>query len=266
VRCHSRVPEYDAFGREIGDDPLAALRASVNPAPARPEPAEPSQPEVVEPPEFEAVAPPEPEVVGPPVAAPPPRPQFVRPQRRRRRGGVAGLLVLGAIVAAVGLVGNAAVEKGNDIIQRVTPDEAAPVPATGVRGASLIRADNFAAAVETLSAAKLGRPLAIRVAPDRIDATLVKGGTLHQVQITPDGELRELGSGGAAGSRPTLAYAAIDTAAPERLTRAGATRKQPARSIDYVLLTPGPPVTWGAYYKRGRIVIGDRHGRLQRVI
>ncbi len=253
------MPEYDAFGREIGEDPLAALSASVSPAPAQPA-AEP-KPAAVEP----AVA--EPEPPAPAVAAPPPqRPQFVRAPRRRRRGGVASLLVIVAIVAAVGLVSNAAVEKGSDIIKRITPDVAAPRAATGLRGASLIRQANFAAAVKTLSAAKLGRPLSIRVAPDRIDATLVKGRTLHQVQITPDGELRELGSGGAPGTRPAVAYAAIDTAAPERLTRAGATRKQPARSIDYVLLTPGKPITWGAYYKRGRIVIGDAHGRPQRVM
>jgi hypothetical protein len=260
VRCYARVPEYDAFGREIGDDPLGALRASVNPAPPKPQP-EPPAPEAVQ----AVVVEPEPEPAAP-IAAAPQRPPIVRPQRRRRRGGVARLLVAVAIVAAIGLVTNSAVEKGSDIIKRITPDEAAPRPAAGLRGASLIRQDNFAAAVKTLSAAKLGRPVSIRVAPDRIDATLVKGGTLHQVQITPGGELRELGSGGAPSTRAAVAYAAIDTAAPERLTRAGATPKQPARSIDYVLLTPGTPVTWGAYYKRGRIVIGDRHGRPQRVI
>ncbi len=246
------MPEYDAFGREIGDDPLAGLRDAVNPPPpvaTRPEPA----PEPV-------VAAPDPERV---VAAPP-RPVFVRP-RRRRRGGLAGLLMIAAIIGAVGLVGNAAVEQGNDILEQGTPEEVAPLP-TGLQGDSLIKQDHFAAAVRKLSQAGFGKPMAIRVAPERIDATLVKGTRLHQVQITPDGALRELGSGPAPGTRGVVPWAGIDAAAPERVTREGATRKQPARSINYVLLTPGPPPTWGAYYKHGRIVIGDRHGRPQRVI
>jgi hypothetical protein len=54
--------------------------------------------------------------------------------------------------------------------------------------------------------------------------------------------------------------------APERLARAGATRKVPARHIDYLVLSPGPPVAWGAYYKGGRIVLGDAHGHQQRVL
>jgi len=246
------VPEYDAFGREIGDDPLASLRDAANPPPREPQPV---------------VAQPEPAIAAPgpePVVAAPPRPQFVRP-RRRRRGGLAGLLLIVAIVAAVGMVGNAAVEKGNDFIDQVTPEELGPPPA-GLQRASLIQESNFGAAVRTLSQAGIGKPMAIRVAPDRIDATLVKGRKLHQVQITPDGALRELGSGDAPATRRVVSWGDVDVSAPERLTRAGATKKQPARSIDYVLLTPGPPLTWGAYYKRGRIVIGDAHGKPQRVI
>jgi hypothetical protein len=247
VRCYARVPEYDAFGREIGEDPLAAFRAPVPvpvPAPAPPEP----EPVVAEP---------------APVVVPPP-PQIARPQRRRRRGGVARLLVLVAIVAGIGLATNSAVEKGGDIIESITPEESAPAP-TGLQADSLLRRDNFAAAVKTLQGADLGRPVSIRVAPDRINATLLKGHTFHLVQISPDGDLNELGRSEAA-TRAAAAYRAIDVAAPEKLVRAGATRKQPARSIGYVVLFPGPPVTWGAYYKRGRIVIGDRHGRLQRVL
>jgi hypothetical protein len=256
------VPEYDAFGREIGDDPLAGLRDAVNPPPPKPNvevAPEPAEPVFTAGPEPVATAP---EPSPAPVFVPPP--QFVRP-RRRRRGGLAGLLVIAAIVGAVGLVSNAAVEKGRDIIDQVTPEEPVPPP-TGLQRDSLIQENNFASALRTLNAAKLGKPMAIRVAPDRIDATLVKGSKLHQVQITPDGALRELASSDAPATRSVVAYSSIDPAAPERLTRAGATKKQPARSINYVLLTPGPPITWGAYYKRGRIVIGDRTGHVQRVL
>ena len=250
------MPEYDAFGREIGDDPLAGLRDAVNPPPPSPKPQVEAAPQPV-------MTAPEPAPDPAPVAAAPPRPVFVRP--RKRRGGLAALLVFVAIVAAVGVVGNAAVEKGNDFIDQITPEQEGPPPA-GLQGDSLVRQDNFAAAVRTLSQAGLGKPMLIRVAPERIDATLIKGAKLHQVQITPDGALRELGSGPAPGTRGVVSWANVDPSAPERITREGATRKQPARSINYVVLTPGPPLTWGAYYKRGRIVIGDRHGRPQRVV
>jgi hypothetical protein len=249
------VPEYDAFGREIGDDPLAGLRDAVNPPPPPPKP----QPVAAQPNET-VVAAPDPD----PAVATPPRPVFVRP-RRRRRGGLAGLLVLAAVVGAVGLVGNAAVEKGNDFIDQVTPEDVGPPP-IGLQRDSLVQENNFGPALRKLSEAGLGKPTSIRVAPDRIDATLVKGTKLHQVQITPDGALRELATTDAIGTDRTVAYAKIDPGAPERLTRAGATKQQPARSINYVLLTPGPPQTWGAYYKRGRTVIGDRNGHPQRVL
>jgi hypothetical protein len=251
------VPEYDAFGREIGDDPLAGLRDAVNPPPPKPQPVA-AQPEAV----F-AASDPEPAV------AAPPRPQFVRP-RRRRRGGLAGLLLIVSIVAAIGIVGNAAVEKGNDFIEQITPEQLAPPeegpPPTGLQADSLIREENFADALNALVMSRKGEPLSIRVAPERIDASLVRGRRLHQVQITPDGALRELATTEAPGNLHPVAFSKIDPAAPERLTRAGATRKQPARSINYLVLTPTVPATWGAYYKRGRIVIGDAHGKPQRVI
>jgi hypothetical protein len=105
----------------------------------------------------------------------------------------------------------------------------------------------------------------MRVAPDRIDATLVGKGRLHQIRITADGELRELASADAAPGH-TIPYTAIDPVAPERLVKAGATKQVPARRIDYLVVSPGPPVSLGAYYKGGRIVIGDAHGHRQRVL
>jgi len=246
VGWDAAVPKYDAFGREIGDDPLKQLRTS---APARPEPA------------VEAVE------ARPDSGAP--QPAFVRP--RRRRGGMARLVFTLAILGAVGLavvnVGTR-VEGGiDDIVDRLPTTDPAGPQATGVTGESLIRRANFAAAVDTLRTAGLGRPLSLRLAPDRIDATLLaKGGRLHQVQIQPGGELRELASSDGPAGAHTVAYAAIDPAAPERLVRAGATRKSPARSIDYLVLSAGPPAGWGAYYEGGRIVLGDAHGRRQRVL
>jgi hypothetical protein len=232
------VPKYDAFGREIGDDPLNALRATPQPEP-RPAPE--------------------------PIAPAPPRPEFVRP-RRRRSGGLARLIVVLATLAVAGIalvsVGTS-VEGGLDAITPIDTRSDPPAP-TGITGDSLIRRANFADAVVTLAGSGLGRPLTMRVAPDRIDATLIaKDGRMHQVQITPGGELNELASSDGAPGR-TIPYKAIDPSAPERLVRAGATQTVPAGRIDYLVITAGPQ--WAAYYRGGRIVIGDGHGRKQRVL
>jgi hypothetical protein len=233
----ARVPKYDAFGRELGDDPLNAFRATPQADP-RPVPE--------------------------PIAPAPPRPEFVRP-RRRRSGGLARLIVLLTVIGAAGIAlvsAGTSVEGGLDGIVESVPEEVAPP--TGITGESLIRRANFADAVGTLAGSGLGRPLTMRVAPDRIDATLIaKDGRMHQIQITPDGELKELASSeGAPGQ--TIPYKAIDPSAPERLVRAGATKTVPAGRIDYLVITAGPQ--WAAYYKGGRIVIGDAHGRKQRVL
>jgi hypothetical protein len=249
------VPEYDAFGREVDEDPVAKLRqATVEPvaaplaeAGARAE----TEPE------------PEPEFV-PPVRA---SPQFVRPPRRRHRG-LAAFLVLIAVVALLGWAANVVVVSVDGRIDGIVngPELEAP---TGLEAASLIRRANFADAVATLRESGLGRPLTLSVRPDRIDATLVgDDGRMHQVQVDAEGELRELGSGSGPGpDRPTTAYRRIDPSAPERLVRAGAERAGVrARRIDYVVLNGGRPLTWGAYFKGGKSVIGDARGRPQRVL
>jgi len=270
------VPKYDAFGREIGDDPLESLRENTNAAPAEqprvevsarapetaaPEPAEPAVADTAawsgdhEPPPAE------------PVFVPP---DLARPRRRRRGFGLAGLLVLVAGIGAIGLVANSAVEKGQDLIDRIPdfPDvdsdaepERAPV---GLEPRSLIRQANFARAMRTLADSGLGRPAYLRIAPDRIDAQLIDGKTLTSVQITPGGAMREFAA--SEGSGRPIAFKAIDPAAPERLVRRAATAKSPPRNIDYLVLSPGSPPTLGAYFKSGRIVVGDAHGRPQRVL
>jgi hypothetical protein len=240
------VPEYYAFGREIGEDPLKALKAPKAP---------------------KAAAAPRPEPV---ISEPGPAPVAVvrPPRRRRRRGGVARLIVvcaaLGAGLYAVGTV-PVHVDGGIEDVVEGPSIEAPAAPATGITGDSLIRRANFADAMATLAGAGLGRPLTMRVAPDRIDATLIGNGRLHQVRVTPGGEITELATGAAAPGH-TIAYKAIDASAPERLVKAGATKTVPAARIDYLVVTPGPPPTWAAYYKGGRIVIGDAHGHRQRVL
>ena len=253
------MPDYDAFGREINEDPLAKLReATVEPVRA-PLPA-PAVKAATPAPAPAAVVP-EPEFV-PPTPA---RPQFVRPPRRSHRG-LAALLLLIAVVGGIGLAANAVVTKVEDGINGVL-DEADLVPPANSQRGSLVRRANFADALAAMRESGLGRLFSLRVAPDRIDASLIAAdGRMHNVQINAAGELREL-SASPGPDQPTTAYNRIDPKAPERLARTGAARaKVRARSINYLVLNPGKPLTWGAYYKGGEIVIGDAHGRPQRVL
>jgi hypothetical protein len=233
------VPEYDAFGRALDEDPLARLRAAtVGPVPA-----------------------PAAEAVGAPAPAPH---RFVVRRARRRHRGVAALLVLLAVVAGLAWAANIVVVTVQDGIDGIIHSPATRAP-TGLGRASLIRRANFAGALATLRKSGLGRPLTLRVAPDRVDATLVgEGGRTHQVQIDFEGSLRELGSN-AGPARGTIPFGRIDPNAPQRLVRAGAVRAGVrARRIDHLVLTAGTPLAWGAYYKGGKVVTGDAHGRPQR--
>jgi hypothetical protein len=245
------VPEHDAFGREIGDDPLAALRGATEP---EVRPAEPPEP---------VARPAEPEPERPVVVA--------APRRVRPRRGFVALLVLISLVVAGGAAVPALISVGERIDELVPgPPGAAANPPTGLDGASLIRRGNLERALATLREADLGRLTSLRVAADRIDAALVTGGEkLRSAQVSFDGELLRFGtSAGSFGDGPTIGYGRIDTAAPERLVRRGARRAPRAsrRNIDYLVLSPGPPATWGAYFKSGTIVMGDQRGRPTRVL
>ncbi|HEY7600619.1 MAG TPA: hypothetical protein VH741_11885 [Candidatus Limnocylindrales bacterium] len=196
------MPEYDAFGREIGDDPLAALRDAT--APPKPERA----PEAVV---AEPVPAPEAVMAEPaPVAEPP---TFVRP--RRRRGGIAGLGVIVALLGLLLAVGNVAVNE----IEGGLEDLAEIEEPAGLGPSSMIRQANLEAALEQLRGSGLGRPLILRVHPGRVDARLVAGnGRQSLVRVTAQHELRTLGT--RQGRGRGIGYGQIDPAMPERLVRA----------------------------------------------
>jgi hypothetical protein len=257
------VPDYDAFGRPIGEDPLAALRDATKPEVPRPvaKPAEPAAPDPVASAAPDPVAP---AALAEPVA-PAPRPVFVR--RRRRRGrGVVVLLFIAAAIGGVALAAIPAIEGVSDDISGRLDDLVPPTPPPALEGESLILRANFADAIATLRGADLGRPIAMRVAPDRIDATLL-GDRVQQVQVTFDGELKRFSTSTGAVGAPTIAFDRIDPSAPERLVRRGAERAGAAPAeIDYLVLGPGPGLPWGAYFKGGGIVQGDARGRPRRVV
>jgi hypothetical protein len=168
------------------------------------------------------------------------------------------LLVLATLICALGLGSAFVADRVEDLVDELpTIEDPEPAP-TGVDQRSLIRQANFAAVLETLREAGEGRPVTLRVAPDRVDATLAGPDGIRQLQVTADHRVRTLGTTDAGAIPPTTPYRRIDAAAPERLVRAA---DAPARRVDNVVLVPGRPVTWRATFRDGTVVTGDARGR-----
>jgi hypothetical protein len=259
---HRSVPQYDAFGREIGANTLSGLGSGVAPeaeaAPVETGPPEPSPPR------------PEPPSVSIPL----------RPLRRRRRRG-AGFVVLFVLfivlapLAIGGLVIFSAVDGATEAVRKGVATIAAPevsaaaaVPPMGVRGRSLVRRDHFAAALASLSGSEL-RLTHLRLAPERIDAQLLtRGGRLRSVQVLPGGATKRLGpdSGPGFDSAGTIPISRLDPRAPQRLARRGAAKLRVRLStLQYLVPTLfSGKVTWVAYFEHARYVLGDAAGRYQR--
>ena len=246
------MPEYDAFGREIGEDSLASLRETGESTPVEQEPA----------PVREAV-PSDAED-----AAPPP-PVFVAPQRGQRRparGIVFALVIVSTVIfGMVALVAVGIFSAGTAVVDRIGDLAPEPEP-VGLAAGSLLRPAEFERAIGVLRDAG-GRADTLRVAPARIDTQLVSGDRARIVQVRPGGELHEITTvSGVGASSPVLNWNRIDPGAPQRLTRAAARRLRISPSqIDYLVLSAAL-AQWGAYFKNGRIAFGDRRGRVTRIL
>lgn len=274
------MPEYDAFGREIGENTLSGLggeSAARTPPPSEttetPEPSVTQEPRAMQ--SFET---PEPQ---PAQVATRNVPVTFAPRRRRRSGGawLVGLVIAGALAAGpvVGIV--SLVDDAGDAIDDITGAiESAPgltdeprsaKPPTGLTGASMVAQANFRKALRRMESAGMRRASYIRLAPERLDAQVVKGSRLRNVQVRFDGGFDK--GTGAAGGAPagTVALAAIDSAAPARLVRASARRAHlKVKRIDYLVatLSAAGGLRWNAYFKNGPFAEGDASGRLVRLI
>ncbi|HYI17162.1 MAG TPA: hypothetical protein VD836_00560, partial [Solirubrobacteraceae bacterium] len=141
-------------------------------------------------------------------------------------------------------------------------------PPKGVAGRSLVRKANFAAALAKLRGSEL-RLTHLRLAPERIDAQLLtRAGSLRSVQVQPGGSIRQLGpdSGEGFDQTRTISFARLNAGAPQRLARRGAAKLGvPVSTLQYLVPTYfSGAITWAAYFKRGRYVLGDAAGRYQR--
>ena len=275
------MPEYDAFGREIGEDTLAGWRSGSSglPPPA-PEPAAAPRPA---PAAVESASPvasasplqsaPRAASAQPPANASPSRVSFGQPRRRRRIrfrwialliAGWAGLNVFSTVADKVD---DAARSIKVPAIGAPTPEPAAPA---GLEPRSLLRPAALERALADLRGRGIGRIQSLRLAAERIDVTLLTPrGTLVSAQIRPGGELRRFAESGAGfDGLQTIPYGRIDTSAPRRLVRAAAERLgRPVSGIDYLVPTlSSGELGWGAYFKGGAIFLADERGRITRRI
>jgi hypothetical protein len=265
------VGEYDAFGRKVGEDPIAesGWRSEVSP----PEPVGAPEPAVSEPPVVQADQGPVPDIAFSPQ-------QVARGLARVVRLFVF-IVILGAIAGALTtLGGNGTSGIGSDrpavSIPSLPPEDltgpttpaVADKPPAGLQPGSLLRRSEFSRAMTRLRARGFGRLTNLRVAADRINVQLVTpGGRLRNVQVDPGGKVREISiSGPGFGFVGALAYDQIDRAAPERLTREAARRREtsPTR-VDYlVMFELGDDVVWSLFFKNGAHFQADAAGHLQR--
>ena len=287
------MPKYDAFGREIGEDTLGGLGSGATAEPAEeseiaedgysgataaPAPAPEPTPPRAEQPVFTTTPQPQPQPRSqrPGVTIP------LRPQRRRRGGRwlifvvlfilfiFIAPLVIGA-VAIFNIVDDATdtVRGGIEDSLKVAPGNPAKpaVAPKGIAGRSLVGRANFAAALAKLRSSE-GRLTHLRLAPERINATLlVRGGRLRHVHVQPGGAIERLDPDSGPGfDPPTIPFGRLKPGAPQRLARRGAAKLGvPVSTLQYLVpINFGGKVTWAAYFKRARYVIGDAAGRFQR--
>jgi hypothetical protein len=268
------MPEYDAFGREIGEDTLAGLGGEPG---TTPQPIPSSIPadgwsertdhdHASSPGSTSSVFAGGSEV---PIA-PPPQPQGPQPgsftipgqipvagrpkKARKGMGGLGcliGLLVLAAVVAGpiiaiVAIVGDTAgtiesvrdgLEEAQDgITATVPPAEDAGPPPTGIGGRSMIRPDNLDKAIKVLRRqdGRLGR---MTLWPERVNADLVaRRDTYRNVALWYDGRL-DVGDPIDVGIvQDVIGWDRIDPRVPARMVVRSAKRfdLNPAR-IDYLI-------------------------------
>jgi hypothetical protein len=273
------MEERDAFGRVQGEDSLSEMgwRPAATPAPGAWEAAAVPPTPAPAPAADAAAAAAQAATPAPapaPLAAlpsPPPLPlrpaptqSFVLPpRRRRRRPGLAGLFVLIAIlvggyigVSAAFDAGRKAIDGIPGAIDSIKSPKAVAVP-KGDEPGSLLRS---AALTNALDRLPTGRLQYLRVAPGRIDARVVKGHTLHTVQVTSDLRVQDTESRMTGSVDPALP---VTTAAPLRVARAAARRSHRAvADVSYlVLLRTGGGAEWHLYFGDGRHYSADTAGR-----
>jgi hypothetical protein len=275
------VPKYDAFGREIGEDTLEGLggapqekrgEADEQPVEAQPAPETGWTENAADDPQRRELAGQLSNALQQ-AAATGKQPTVTV----RRSGSAKGCLIAFVVLVAVFGVAIAGVVSLVSSVDTGALEEAIKAPVTaepqpkGLEAGSLARPDELGAALATIRSEGGGKLTNLRVAPERIDATLLTSeGRLRHVQVKPGGELERFGgdSGPGFDSVGTIPFGKLRPGAVQRLARRGAEEHGiPVSTFQYAVPTePDGQVTWVVYFTRGRYVLGDARGRFERAL
>ena len=170
--------------------------------------------------------------------------------------GIIAVNFVGVFVYRAGYTGVSVVGAGKDSV-RETPrpdgsDRAKPeTPERAPRGlapGSLLRAGAFAKAMAELrrSAPAGARISGLRVTADRIDAEVVGRGRVVSLRKAWNADAAVVSTEAATDADTALTtFAALDTAAPQRVARA-------ARGLDYLVLFDAAGLSWNAFLTDGK--------------
>lgn len=285
------MAERDAFGNEKDDDPVAGMGwSSGPPTPEAVDPIAPMAGAGLKSPRESALAA---TSESPAMSAGIPEDPSADVLATVRTVGrvvrlAAVLVVFGVVVSTIVSIGGK-VSDGVDEARRAitgfdgTTFPAIPVPEAGAPGSdgsppagfgarSLLLEPNFARAL-TILRREGPRLRSLRVAPDRLDASIVTAsGRMKQVQVTWEHRLRRFGEAIPGFSQAgTFAINSVERGAPFRLARSAAGRAQKAASsIDYLVAlgtgADGAP-GWTIFVKEGGgQYIADAQGNITRKI
>ena len=250
------MAEKDAFGRDQGEDPLAAMGWDDS--------AVVSEPGAV------ATAPPpaHERAVG---VAPGALPGAPRGPRLAR-----ALVAVVTVFAFLALVGAILVPRIVDAVQSLGDeledrpfvpkgaDEPDATPPAGLQRGSLLRRENLVPALRRLEERSGGgRVRLLRIASDRIDAQVITAkARLRNIQHRFTGETEVLSDTSSPGmsTRATFAWSEVNALAPRRITQR-TTRGTSSRELSYLVLLDAGELRWSAFLADGTGFTATADGR-----
>jgi hypothetical protein len=265
--------ERDAFGREKGEDSLAGLGWSSSTGGPTPTPTP-----VTPTPKPASVSTPSPTMTAgepltggaggsggsAPAWTPGPQASYTRRRRRRARGVIVPLVILGFVALGIGgattafNAGNDALNNFSDSIEQATKnDSAASASTPSAAGTTLMQSAALKTALAKLPAGDLQL---LRLAPDRINANVIVKGKLHVVQVSAGGEVNDVSTPATGGGTGTIK---VNSVAPSRIIKTATKRtgRRPSTVNYLVLIDIGGKDEWQLYFDDGAHFSAGANGK-----
>lgn len=236
------VADKDAFGRDVGEDPIAAMGWEDS------------------------------GIAAPPTALAP----GSIPETPRRIGVLRALISVVVLVVVLGTVAVIGVPRAVDAVQSlgdeledppVVPrgaDEPDVTPPAGLQRESLVLRGNLAPALRRLEQrSDGGRVRLLRIAPDRIDAQVITPEQrLRTIQHRHTGETQVLSDRSAPGiaTLATFTWKDVDPSAPRRIAER-AVRGTSSRELSHLILLDTGGLRWSAFLAGGTGFTAGADGR-----